>query len=111
MLHQNEAPEIFDNEDIQKNKTMAGLAYIIFFIPLIACPDSAFGKFHANQGLLLMIASVVGSFFLGLVPGLGSFLRFLYSMAMLALVVISLINAFAGKSNELPIIGQYRILK
>ncbi len=38
----------FSAEDIEKNKTMAGLAYLIFFLPLIASPDSAFAKFHAN---------------------------------------------------------------
>jgi len=35
-------------EDIEKNKTMAGLSYFIFFLPLIACPDSKYAKFHAN---------------------------------------------------------------
>lgn len=25
-------------EDIKKGKTMAGLAYVLFFLPLIACP-------------------------------------------------------------------------
>ncbi|NLA78908.1 MAG: hypothetical protein GX845_05135, partial [Erysipelothrix sp.] len=43
--------EMFTQEDIEKNKTMAGLAYLIFFLPLVAAPESKFGKFHANQGL------------------------------------------------------------
>lgn len=34
-------------EDIEKNKTMAGLAYLLFFLPLIACPESRYAKFHA----------------------------------------------------------------
>lgn len=42
-------------EDIEKNKTMAGLAYLLFFLPLIACPESRYAKFHANQALLLLI--------------------------------------------------------
>lgn len=25
-------------EDIEKNKTIAGLAYLLFFLPLITCP-------------------------------------------------------------------------
>jgi hypothetical protein len=41
---------VFDQADIEKNKTMAGLAYLLFFLPLVACPDSPFGRFHANQG-------------------------------------------------------------
>lgn len=30
---------VFDKEDVEKNKVMAGLAYIIFFLPLVACPE------------------------------------------------------------------------
>jgi uncharacterized membrane protein len=63
--------EIFDPADIEKNKTMAGLAYFIFFLPLLACPDSAFGKFHANQALLLLIVSIAGSIVLSIIPIIG----------------------------------------
>ena len=40
------------NKDIEDNKVIAALAYIIFFLPLIVAKDSEFGKFHANQGLI-----------------------------------------------------------
>ena len=59
--------ETFDPADIEKNKTMAGLAYLIFFLPLIVCPDSKYGKFHANQGLLLLITSIVGTVVLSII--------------------------------------------
>ena len=45
-------------EDIEKNKVVAALAYIIFFLPLMVCPESPFGKFHANQGLVLLIVGI-----------------------------------------------------
>ena len=35
---------VFDKEDVEKNKTMAGLAYIIFSTS-VACPDSVFASF------------------------------------------------------------------
>lgn len=43
----------YDTQDIQSNKVWAVLAYlgILFFLPLVACKDSRFGKFHANQDL------------------------------------------------------------
>lgn len=56
----------YTEEDIQKNKTMAGLAYLLFFLPLVACPESEYGKFHANQSLLLWLVAIVGVLYLGI---------------------------------------------
>ena len=47
-----------DPNDILQNKTLCGLAYvfpILFFLPLVSCPNSKFGRFHANQALLLFL--------------------------------------------------------
>ena len=35
---------VFDQDDIQNNKTMAGLACIpiLFWVPWVSCPDSKF---------------------------------------------------------------------
>ncbi len=30
----------FEAQDIEKNKVIAALAYLIFFLPLLAAPDS-----------------------------------------------------------------------
>ena len=50
----------FDQMDIENNKIISGLSYlgILFFLPLVAAPNSRFGKFHANQSLVLLISSV-----------------------------------------------------
>ena len=100
----------FDKEDVEKNKVMAGLAYIIFFLPLIACPDSAFGRFHANQGLLLFIFGVVGSFLLGLIPIIGwIYFRYWDSSPL------SWNNRIGQWSQwecqRAPVIGKFRIIK
>ena len=55
MVNPDSASPNIDPADIEKNKTMAGLAYLIFFLPLLACPDSKYGRYHANQALLLFI--------------------------------------------------------
>lgn len=101
----------FSAEDIEKNKTMAGLAYIIFFLPLLACPDSRFGRFHANQGLLLLIASIAGSIILSAIPFIGWVLLPFFSIAVTVVAIISIINAMNGKAKELPVIGKYRLIK
>jgi len=103
--------QTFTTEDIEKNKTMAGLAYLIFFLPLIACPDSGFGRFHANQGLLLLILSFGGSIILCLIPIIGWVLLPFFSIGVFILFLIGLINGLGGKSKQLPIIGKIKLLK
>lgn len=117
-----EAAEFFDAEDIKQNKTMAGLAYILFFLPLIVCKDSKFGKFHANQGLLLLILSVVGYIAISIITtilatitwrlfGFISLLYSIYGLFILAIAIYGLVNGLNGKAKELPIIGKYRIIR
>ena len=111
MPDQNTPIEVFDPADIEKNKTMAGLAYILFFLPLLVCPDSAYARFHANQGLTLLIVSVLGSIVLRLIPFIGWLLSSVLSLAVLVFAVIGLLNGLNGKAVELPIIGKYKLLK
>jgi uncharacterized membrane protein len=61
----------FEQTDIDDNKVMAGLAYLIFFLPLLVCPQSRYAKFHANQALLLFIVAIVGNIILGIIPIIG----------------------------------------
>ncbi len=101
----------FDLQDIEKNKTMAGLAYIIFFLPLIACPDSKYGKFHANQALLLLLLGIIGNVILGFIPIIGWVLMPIFAIALLVFGIMGLVNGFGGKAKKLPIIGKYTIIK
>jgi uncharacterized membrane protein len=103
--------EMFDAADVEKNKTMAGLAYLLFFLPLISCPESRYAKFHANQGLLLLIFSIGGSFVLGLIPVLGWFLLLFYPIVMLIFGIMGLVNGFQGKAKRLPLFGKINIIK
>ncbi len=101
----------FTNEDIEKGKTMAGLAYILFFLPLIACPESRYARFHANQSLLLLITAIAGNIILGIIPIIGWMLLPLFSILVLVLAIMGLINGFTGKAKQLPIIGKFTIIK
>lgn len=104
------ANEVFSKDDIEKNKVVAGLAYLIFFLPLIACPDSAFGRFHANQGLLLLIASVGLGIALGILPFLWV-IGWIFYIGIFVFAIMGLVNGLNGKAKELPLIGKYRILR
>ena len=55
----------FEQADIDNNKTMAGLAYIIFFLPLLVCPQSKYARFHANQGAAAVHCGNCGQYHLG----------------------------------------------
>lgn len=101
----------FDREDIEKNKVIAGLAYLIFFLPLLACPDSRFGRYHANQSLILFIASVAGTIILSIIPIIGWLLLPLFSIAIFVFVILGLVNGIQGKAKELPVIGKFKLLK
>ncbi len=123
-------------QDIEKGKTMSILAYfgILFWLPLAVCPDSKFGKFHANQGLLLFIASAALSvvnvvlsaiisaifvtdwgFGITTVNGFGVFLLWIFRLVcylpILGLFIIGIKNAIDAKAKELPFIGKIRIIK
>lgn len=104
------AAPVFDEADIEKNKTIAGLAYLLFFLPLIVCPDSPFGRFHANQALLLWILGAGGSFILTLIPIVGLLLLPFFGIFIFVLAVIGLINGLGGRAKELPLIGKFKIL-
>ena len=118
-----DTPEIeVDPSDAEKNRVMGVLSYlgILVLVPLLAAPDSKFARFHANQGLLLLIAEVALGIVLGLVSGLFWVLGLGFiediadaalSIGSLTLMVIGIVNAAKGKAKELPIIGKYRILK
>lgn len=101
----------YTSEDIEKGKTMAGLSYLLFFLPLIVCPDSKYGRFHANQSLLLLITGIAGNVILGIIPVIGWMLMPVFGIGVLALGIMGLINGFGGKAKRLPLIGKFDILK
>ena len=110
-LREQEDKTTFTQEDIEKNKVISAFAYLIFFLPLIVCPASPFGKFHANQGLLLLITCIAGSIILSIIPIIGWIALPLFSLAVFIIGIMGLIHTLNGKAKELPIIGRYRIIK
>jgi uncharacterized membrane protein len=111
-----EALEV-DADDAEKNKVFGILAYIIFFIPLIAAKDSPFAKYHANQGLALfltMIVSLTVLTILEFIPFVGfvfGLLHVLVYLGFMVLAVLGIVNAAAGKCVPLPVIGGIKLIK
>ena len=110
-----------DPKDAQDNKVMAILAYvgILVLVPIFAAKESPFARYHANQGILLCIASmaigiVVSILFMILVfisPAL-AMISYLLTFIIPVLAVIGIINAVKGEAKPLPIIGNlFTIIK
>ena len=101
-----------DPSDIEKNKVMAILAYIIFFIPLLAAKESKFAMYHANQGLILFLAAVIINVVGAIIPIIGWLIIIpLGNLAVLVWAILGIVKAAGGKVAPLPMIGKYNLLK
>lgn len=67
MMNTADSTAQFDPQDINANKGMSVLAYIgiLFLVPLLACPNSRFARFHTNQGLVLFLLGIASSVVVG----------------------------------------------
>ncbi len=108
----------FDREDVDQNKDMAALGYVLFFLPLITCKDSKLGKYCANQGLLLLLTYVVARFILGffdnifLIGFLFGIAKFAISIGLIALGIFMVVQLRKnGRVMQLPYIGHFTLIK
>lgn len=126
-------PEYDSGEDVARNKGIGVCAYlgILVLIPLFSGRDSKFARFHANQGLVLLIGTVAW-FILKTV--LWNFLviwlvaadyetgmrwrllvfNLLFTLGyllLIALAVAGVVNVLRGREKRLPLIGKIRLLK
>lgn len=131
------------NSDTKNVKVASALAYlgILFFLPLVICPDSKKGRFHANQGLVLFIMNMVVSFvsviltfvftfiimsqvrlfdidsnMTVLIIGIIGFiivwmLLMGFGIFILVLQILGIINGAKGIEQKLPLIGKFKIIK
>ena len=109
-----------DPADVSKNKVFAVLSYfgILFILPLLCCKDSAYAKFHANQGLLIFILELVVGILraiFGAIGGVfavvGGIVTGLISLLTLVFFILGLVSAAQGTMKPLPLIGSIRIIK
>ena len=91
-------------EEIQQGKTMAIVAYLIFFIPLLMddMRKNKFVMFHTEQSIANFILAIVISI-LGSITCVGLFLGFV----PFVFCIIGILNANNGEVKPLPIIGIY----
>lgn len=118
IMNPQDVSDMFTAEDIEQNKALAILAIFpfLFWIPIAFKSDSGFGKFYANQGLLLTVLTLAINivagiliFILGLVPFIGGLLAGIVGLAanllMIGAWLFLLINSAKGKATVLPVVG------
>ncbi len=102
-----------DTADAESNKVMGILAYlgILVLVPILAAKESAFARFHANQGLVLLLLWAA-TWILGMMLpwGMGMIIMVL-QIAIFVLAIIGIINAVGGKMKPLPVVGNITLLK
>ncbi|KAF0092110.1 MAG: hypothetical protein FD141_294 [Fusobacteria bacterium] len=103
-----------DENLTQGEKIVAGLSYIIFFLPYLNGNKKEFNKFHANQGfLLLLVIMFANAINIGVsyFPYLYWVCIFLFNVYIIYLFVYGVLGASAGEMREYPFIGKLKLLK
>jgi uncharacterized membrane protein len=115
-------PAVYDQADIETNKKMAALSYVLFLflVPLQSAKDSPYARYHTNQGVILFIAGIIGwigasaiigfLFFLPFSHLVGTLVFSVVHLAWLVLAIIGVINAVKGRAKPLPFIGHFNIV-
>lgn len=92
------------------NTTMAVIAYILFFVPLLTgdAKKDTFVKYHTKQGLILFLLVVLINVIGWIMPFYFWFtFSWILSLAVLVLLIIGIVNAVNGKQEPLPVIGKF----
>lgn len=105
--------ETSSSDQSLNQRILCAAAYfgIFFVIPLIALPYSKEAKFHANQGLVLLIFNVLLGMVVGTVSSLFGDVFDILNVIYPLLMVYGASNAMKGKQTELPVIGKLRLIK
>lgn len=87
-----------DQDDVEKNKLWALVGYlgILCLITLLGKKDSKFAQFHAKQGLVLALASLLAWF-----PLFG----WILGVVVFVFMIMGILNVLSGKMEKLPIVG------
>jgi len=107
----------FNRDDYAANRVPGAIGYLLFFVPLAACPGSVYGRFAANQGLIFAIAQLalwLAGKLLGVIPLIHYVTNPLFALArlvLLALGIFLMVLALNGDVRELPYVGGIQILR
>lgn len=104
-----------------ERKVVFSLCYlwgILFFLPLILYKNDEEAKFRANEGLVILIVSIIGNAVFGILTAIGGavatvfgIITGVFNLGILILAVIGIINVINGDKKELPLLGKYKLIR
>lgn len=77
---------------------------ILVIVPLLTAKDDAFVKFHAKQGIALIISFIAG-FIINFVPFIGWIAGSVALIFNFVMMILGIVNVLGNKEKDLPIIG------
>lgn len=88
-----------DQQLSNDSKLMAALSYLwlISVVMLVLKKEDAFVQFHAKQGTVIFLGSLI----LWFIPILGWFLNIFALIAM----IVGFLKAYAGEKYKMPVVG------
>ena len=111
----------FSKKEQEDGKAMGILSYIIPLIPYFVEKNNKFVKYHATQGMNLLIISLIYavaysilSFIFLFIPVVGWIVVALIGLlgfGILALCIMGIIDVCNGKARELPIVNKCKFIK
>ena len=120
----------YTKEEKDAGKAMAILSYIgiLCLIPYFAEKNNKYVRYHALQGLNLLILSLIVSVASGIVAAVGTALAFIpfvgfiltgivylvvtvLSAGPFVLAIMGLVYAFQDQAKELPVLNKVKIIK
>ncbi len=96
--------QLNDLTGLEKNRLIAALSYlgILVIIPLLFVEkDDPFVKFHARQGLVLLICYIIAAIAVGWIPVIGNLVWLILGVVN----IVGLIQALMGKWWKIPLLG------
>lgn len=104
-----------------ERKVVFSLCYlwgILFFLPLILYKNDEEAKFRANEGLVILIVSIIGNAVFGILTAIGGavatvfgIITGVFNLGILILAIIGIINVINGDKKELPLLGKYKLIR
>ena len=102
-----------------KTRLFCALAYVpfLFFLPLVFLKNNSSAKFHANQGLVLLITFVVINAVVAVVdtfvtlPVAKNAIFTICNMLLLAFALLGVLHVCKEEDRPLPLIGKIKIIK
>lgn len=113
------AEERNKSDEVAK-KTVYSLCYIfgvLFFLPLILYKDVE-SKRHANEGLVLLLLTIVGNVIFGIMIGFGGFIgrvfgivTTVYTVLLVLLGITGIVYAITDRRKAVPVLGNIKLIK